>query len=127
MRCLAGQCAGRLAQTLSGSPTGGAEGAVMALADSFCRQLQAGRGVSQRTGLCMALGALYRARGGIMGGGGHYGNVLPVLLALAQDQASSDVQVFKSLLKFLNPIFFHIFSNKKLIFIYRSGLYTLYL
>lgn len=41
----------------------------------------------------MALGALYRARGGIMGGAGNYGSVLPVLLALAQDQASIDVQV----------------------------------
>ena len=93
MRCLAGQCAGRLAQTLSSTPNSGAESAVTALADSFSRQLQAGRGVSQRTGLCMALGALYRARGGIMGGAGNYGSVLPVLLALAQDQASSDVQV----------------------------------
>lgn len=92
MRCLSGQCAGRLAQLL-GAPSPGAQDGAEALASSFISQLRAGRAASQRSGLCMALGALYRARGGIMGGAQHYGGALPVLLALAQDQASSHVQV----------------------------------
>ncbi|TRY62849.1 hypothetical protein TCAL_08197 [Tigriopus californicus] len=87
LRCAAGEALGRMAQVVA-DPKFVAE-----MAQSSFDCLKSARDVTSRTGHSLALGCLHRYVGG-MGSSQHLHTSVSILLALAQDQASPQVQVW---------------------------------
>lgn len=86
MRCAAGEALGRIAQVV-GSPV-----FTTSIAQKIFEQLKSARDAVSRTGHSMALGCLHRYVGG-MASGHHLNSSVSILLALAQDNSSTIVQV----------------------------------
>jgi hypothetical protein len=86
LRCAAGEALGRMAQVVS-DPRFVAE-----MAQASFDHLKVARDVVNRTGRSLALGCLHRYVGGL-GSGQHLNTSVSILLALAQDTTSPDVQV----------------------------------
>eukprot|EP00095_Tigriopus_kingsejongensis_P009914 maker-scaffold1364_size45483-snap-gene-0.13 protein:Tk09914 transcript:maker-scaffold1364_size45483-snap-gene-0.13-mRNA-1 annotation:"heat repeat-containing protein 5b" len=87
LRCAAGEALGRMAQVVA-DPKFVAE-----MAQNSFDCLKNARDVISRTGHSLALGCLHRYVGG-MGSSQHLHTSVSILLALAQDQASPQVQVW---------------------------------
>lgn len=87
LRCAAGEALGRMAQVVSDSKF------VAEMAQNSFDCLKSARDVISRTGHSLALGCLHRYVGG-MGSSQHLHTSVSILLALAQDQASPEVQVW---------------------------------
>ncbi|XP_063047572.1 HEAT repeat-containing protein 5B isoform X2 [Engraulis encrasicolus] len=87
LRCAAGEALGRMAQVV-----GEATFIARMAQDSFDK-LKSARDVVSRTGHSLALGCLHRYVGGI-GSGQHLKTSVSILLALAQDGSSHEVQTW---------------------------------
>lgn len=87
VRCSAAECLGRMAQVVS-DPQFVAE-----MAQNSFDSLKSARDVVSRTGHSLSLGCLHRYVGG-MGSSQHLHTSVSILLALAQDVASPQVQVW---------------------------------
>ncbi|XP_071834099.1 HEAT repeat-containing protein 5B-like isoform X1 [Apostichopus japonicus] len=87
LRCAAGEAVGRMAQV-------GGETSFIAQTAQMCfDKLKTARDVVSRTGNSLALGCLHRYVGG-MGAGQHLNTSVSILLALAQDATSPEVQMW---------------------------------
>lgn len=87
LRCAAGEAVGRMAQV-------GGETSFIAQTAQMCfDKLKTARDVVSRTGNSLALGCLHRYVGG-MGAGQHLNTSVSILLALAQDTTSPEVQMW---------------------------------
>uniref|UniRef100_A0A8C5MAD1 HEAT repeat-containing protein 5B n=1 Tax=Leptobrachium leishanense TaxID=445787 RepID=A0A8C5MAD1_9ANUR len=87
LRCAAGEALGRMAQVVG-------EGTFIARMAQFSfDKLKSARDVVSRTGHSLALGCLHRYVGGI-GSGQHLKTSVSILLALAQDGTSPEVQTW---------------------------------
>ncbi|KAK9498320.1 hypothetical protein O3M35_002979 [Rhynocoris fuscipes] len=87
LRCASAECLGRTAQVIA-DPRTTAE-----LAQSSFDKLKSARDVASRTGHSLALGCLHRYVGGL-GSAQHLNTSISILLALAHDHASPQVQVW---------------------------------
>jgi hypothetical protein len=87
LRCAAGEALGRMAQVVSESKF------VADTAQNSFDSLKSATDVISRTGHSLALGCLHRYVGG-MGSSQHLHTSVSILLALAKDQASPQVQVW---------------------------------
>ena len=87
LRCAAGEALGRISQVVSDSRF------VAETAQNSFDCLKTARDVISRTGHSLALGCLHRYVGG-MGSAQHLHTSVSILLALAQDTASPEVQVW---------------------------------
>ena len=87
MRCAAGEALGRISQVVSDSKF------VAETAQNSFDFLKTARDVISRTGHSLALGCLHRYVGG-MGSAQHLHTSVSILLALSQDSASPEVQVW---------------------------------
>jgi hypothetical protein len=101
IRCSAAECLGRVAQVVS-DPQFVAE-----MAQNSFDSLKSARDVVSRTGHSLALGCLHRYVGG-MGSSQHLHTSVSILLALAQDTASPQVQVW-ALHALVRKLFFYAF------------------
>ncbi|XP_072169312.1 HEAT repeat-containing protein 5B-like [Diadema setosum] len=87
LRCSAGEALGRMAQV-------GGDNTFIAQTAQLCfDRLKTARDVVSRTGNSLALGCLHRYVGG-MGAGQHLNTSVSILLALAQDVTSPEVQMW---------------------------------
>ncbi|KAG8123478.1 hypothetical protein E2320_019060 [Naja naja] len=86
LRCAAGEALGRMAQVV------GEATFIARMAQYSFDKLKSARDVVSRTGHSLALGCLHRYVGGI-GSGQHLKTSVSILLALAQDGTSPEVQV----------------------------------
>ncbi|XP_054676101.1 HEAT repeat-containing protein 5B isoform X3 [Grus americana] len=86
LRCAAGEALGRMAQVV------GEASFIARMAQYSFDKLKSARDVVSRTGHSLALGCLHRYVGGI-GSGQHLKTSVSILLALAQDGTSPEVQV----------------------------------
>lgn len=87
LRCSAGEALGRMAQV-------GGDNTFIAQTAQMCfDRLKTARDVVSRTGNSLALGCLHRYVGG-MGAGQHLNTSVSILLALAQDITSPEVQMW---------------------------------
>ncbi|XP_058407411.1 HEAT repeat-containing protein 5B isoform X3 [Diceros bicornis minor] len=87
LRCAAGEALGRMAQVV------GEATFIARMAQYSFDKLKSARDVVSRTGHSLALGCLHRYVGGI-GSGQHLKTSVSILLALAQDGTSSEVQTW---------------------------------
>nr|XP_006814260.1 PREDICTED: HEAT repeat-containing protein 5B-like [Saccoglossus kowalevskii] len=87
LRCAAGEAVGRMAQVIADSSF------IAQTAQNCFDRLKTARDVVSRTGNSLALGCLHRYVGG-MGAGHHLNTSVSILLALAQDITSPQVQVW---------------------------------
>ncbi|XP_054977873.1 HEAT repeat-containing protein 5B [Sorex araneus] len=87
LRCAAGEALGRMAQVV------GEASFIARMAQHSFDKLKSARDVVSRTGHSLALGCLHRYVGGI-GSGQHLKTSVSILLALAQDGTSSEVQTW---------------------------------
>ncbi|XP_066234605.1 HEAT repeat-containing protein 5B isoform X1 [Saccopteryx leptura] len=87
LRCAAGEALGRMAQVV------GEASFIARMAQYSFDKLKSARDVVSRTGHSLALGCLHRYVGGI-GSGQHLKTSVSILLALAQDGTSSEVQTW---------------------------------
>ncbi|XP_032821133.2 HEAT repeat-containing protein 5B isoform X4 [Petromyzon marinus] len=87
LRCAAGEALGRMAQVV------GEASFIAKMAQNSFDKLKAARDVVSRTGHSLALGCLHRYVGGI-GSGQHIKTSVSILLALAQDNTSPEVQTW---------------------------------
>ena len=89
LRCAAGEALGRMAQVTADSDPA----FVASKAQNSFDCLKSARDVISRTGHSLALGCLHRYVGG-MGSAQHLHTSVSILLALAQDATSPQVQVW---------------------------------
>uniref|UniRef100_A0AAY4EM27 HEAT repeat-containing protein 5B n=1 Tax=Denticeps clupeoides TaxID=299321 RepID=A0AAY4EM27_9TELE len=87
LRCAAGEALGRMAQVV------GEASFIARMAQHSFDKLKSARDVVSRTGHSLALGCLHRYVGGI-GSGQHLKTSVSILLALAQDGSSHEVQTW---------------------------------
>uniref|UniRef100_A0A671VJK2 HEAT repeat-containing protein 5B n=1 Tax=Sparus aurata TaxID=8175 RepID=A0A671VJK2_SPAAU len=87
LRCAAGEALGRMAQVV------GEATFIARMAQTSFDKLKSARDVVSRTGHSLALGCLHRYVGGI-GSGQHLKTSVSILLALAQDGSSHEVQTW---------------------------------
>ncbi|XP_067876550.1 HEAT repeat-containing protein 5B [Heterodontus francisci] len=87
LRCAAGEALGRMAQVV------GEATFIARMAQHSFDKLKSARDVVSRTGHSLALGCLHRYVGGI-GSGQHLKTSVSILLALAQDSTSPEVQTW---------------------------------
>ncbi|KAM9315636.1 HEAT repeat-containing protein 5B [Gastrophryne carolinensis] len=87
LRCAAGEALGRMAQVV------GEASFIARMAQHSFDKLKSARDVVSRTGHSLALGCLHRYVGGI-GSGQHLKTSVSILLALAQDGTSPEVQTW---------------------------------
>ncbi|KAK3523340.1 hypothetical protein QTP86_029603 [Hemibagrus guttatus] len=87
LRCAAGEALGRMAQVV------GEATFIASMAQHSFDKLKSARDVVSRTGHSLALGCLHRYVGGI-GSGQHLKTSVSILLALAQDATSHEVQTW---------------------------------
>uniref|UniRef100_A0A8B9RHI8 HEAT repeat-containing protein 5B n=1 Tax=Astyanax mexicanus TaxID=7994 RepID=A0A8B9RHI8_ASTMX len=87
LRCAAGEALGRMAQVV------GEATFIASMAQHSFDKLKSARDVVSRTGHSLALGCLHRYVGGI-GSGQHLKTSVSILLALAQDGTSHEVQTW---------------------------------
>ncbi|CAH8516770.1 unnamed protein product [Schistosoma bovis] len=87
LRCVAGECLGRLAQVV------GESGFLAELAQQIFERLRAIRNPIARAGHCLAIGCLHSYVGGLASGQ-HLSSSVGVLLAIAQDSSVPEVQVW---------------------------------
>ncbi|KAM4599656.1 HEAT repeat-containing protein 5B isoform 3-T3 [Fundulus diaphanus] len=87
LRCAAGEALGRMAQVV------GEVTFIARMAQTSFDKLKSARDVVSRTGHSLALGCLHRYVGGI-GSGQHLKTSVSILLALAQDGSSHEVQTW---------------------------------
>ncbi|XP_077993059.1 HEAT repeat-containing protein 5B-like [Glandiceps talaboti] len=87
LRCAAGEAVGRMAQVIGDSSF------IAQTAQTCFDRLKTSRDVVSRTGNSLALGCLHRYVGG-MGAGHHLNTSVSILLALAQDVTSPQVQAW---------------------------------
>ncbi|TNN08810.1 HEAT repeat-containing protein isoform 2 [Schistosoma japonicum] len=87
LRCVAGECLGRLAQVV------GESGFLAELAQQIFERLRAIRNPIARAGHCLAIGCLHRYVGGLASGQ-HLSSSVGILLAIAQDSSVPEVQVW---------------------------------
>lgn len=87
LRCAAGEALGRMAQVV------GEATFIARMAQTSFDKLRSARDVVSRTGHSLALGCLHRYVGGI-GSGQHLKTSVSILLALAQDGSSHEVQTW---------------------------------
>ncbi|XP_034040274.1 HEAT repeat-containing protein 5B [Thalassophryne amazonica] len=87
LRCAAGEALGRMAQVV------GEATFIARMAQTSFDKLKSARDVVSRTGHSLALGCLHRYVGGI-GSGQHLKTSVSILLALAQDGTSHEVQTW---------------------------------
>nr|XP_020459804.1 HEAT repeat-containing protein 5B isoform X3 [Monopterus albus] len=87
LRCAAGEALGRMAQVV------GEAAFIARMAQTSFDKLKSARDVVSRTGHSLALGCLHRYVGGI-GSGQHLKTSVSILLALAQDGSSHEVQTW---------------------------------
>ncbi|KAK4469677.1 hypothetical protein MN116_007205 [Schistosoma mekongi] len=87
LRCVAGECLGRLAQVV------GESGFLAELTQQIFERLRAMRNPIARAGHCLAIGCLHRYVGGLASGQ-HLSSSVGILLAIAQDSSVPEVQVW---------------------------------
>ncbi|VDQ03300.1 unnamed protein product [Trichobilharzia regenti] len=87
LRCVAGECLGRLAQVV------GESSLLAELAQQIFERLRTIRNPIARAGHCLAIGCLHRYVGGLASRQ-HLSSSVGVLLAIAQDSSVPEVQVW---------------------------------